>query len=344
MRRSLAAIAAFALGCGIVVAAAVAYYLLPEPEGDLAVPAVETTYPVTLVEFTDQRSLALKPSFSRGTELTASAAGVITASACVQGEPLVSGEPAFSINGAPVIALAAELPFYRDLGWGSEGPDVDSLRGALNAIGYDLTDSGVFDQQVYSALRDLQETRHMQHRDGGFHLDDVVWMPVGSTAIETCDIEVGKSYAPGATLATTGSTLQSLTIVPDESRQLVAGERAVQVFGVDVTIPDSGALTDRQALGRIAASAEAASQLSTSDDGPAPISGTSELVDPMNVAALPATAVYSIDGTRACVAADDGAHAVTIVGASLGMSLVTFDETPPSAVNLQPDDEPCSVS
>lgn len=343
MRRPLAAIVAFALGCGVITSAAAAYYLLPEPEGDLAVPATETTYPVTLVAFTDQRSLPLQPAFTRGTELTASAAGIVTGSACVPGEQLPSGHAALSINGAPVIALAADLPFYRDLGWGNDGPDVNSLRGALSAIGYDLHHAGAFDQQVYSALRDLQEARRMQHRDGGLHLDDVLWMPSDSPAIATCDIRIGQTYIPGTTLATTRSTLHSLTIMPDKTRQIVAGERSVQVFGVDVTIPESGVLTDTEALKEIGASPGAASELSAGDEDPAPISGTSELVEPLNVAAIPATAVYRIEGTRGCVAADDSARAVTIVGANLGMSLVTFDDTPPAAVHLQPDEEPCSA-
>lgn len=334
---------AFVLGCGVIAGAAVAYYFLPEPEGDLAVPATETTHPVTLVEFTDQRSLPLQPAFSRGTELTASAGGVVTGTACVPGERLPSGKAVLSINGAPIIALAADVPFYRDVSWGNEGPDVRSLRGALSAIGYDLAESDAFDRHLYSALRDLQETRHMQHRDGAFHLDDVLWMPPESTQALTCDVRVGQAYTPGTTLATTASTLQSLTVVPDETREVVAGERAVQVLGVDVTIPASGVLTDPNALSQIAASPQAASQLSVSDEGLRPISGTSRLIEPLNVAAIPATAVYSIDGTRACVAADDGAHAVTMVGANLGMSLVTFDGTPPDAVHLQPDEEPCSV-
>lgn len=344
MKRTLAVIAAFVLGCGIVVGAAVAYCLLPAPGGDLAPSPAEKTYPVTVVDFVDQRTLPLAPTFSEGSELRAAASGVVTSSACVPGQPLASGQVAFSVNGVPVVALSADVPFYRDLGWGDAGSDVDSLRRALADLGYSLDASGEYSRDVFEALSAIQDSKGSYFDDGGFHLSDFLWVPPGAGAVDTCEVKIGQSYIPGSTFATTASTLTSLSLAGDETEQIVPGERKLQVFGVEVVIPENGVLTDPEALAQIAASPEAGREVTgQGEDESALVSGMSELVTPLRVAPVPAASVFGIQGSRGCVASERESYPVTIVGVYLGMSQVVFDGDPPSRVLLQPDTETCDA-
>jgi hypothetical protein len=342
MKRALTVVAAFVLGCGIVVGAAVAYYLLPAPGGDLAAIPEEKTYPVTLVDFVDQRTLPLAPTFAEGAELRAAASGVVTTSACVPGQPLASGEVAFSVDGAPIVALSADVPFYRDLRWGDAGADVDSLRRALAALGYSVAGSGEFGRDVFEALSAIQETRGLTFDDGGFHLSDFLWMPVGVAAVASCEAKIGQAYAPDATFATTARTLTALSLASDETEQMVPGERELHVFGVAVVMPANGAVKDPEALAQIAASPEGRAELTgKSEDDSASISGTSSLVTPLRVAPVPATSVFGIQGVHGCVESDGRTYSITVAGANLGMSQIIFDGDPPSKVQLRPDAETC---
>lgn len=344
MKRALTVVASFALGCGIVAGAAVAYYCLPEPGGTLAPSPVETAYPVTLVDFADQRTLAMTPTFSEGSELRAAAAGVVTRSDCVPGQALVSGKVAFAVDGSPVVALAADMPFYRDLRWGDVGADADSLRRALAALGYPVAPSGTFSRDVFEALSAIQEEEGLAFDDGEFHLTDFLWVPTAATAVDSCEARIGQSYLPGAPFATTARTLAALSLVSDDAEQMVAGERRLEVFGVEAVMPDNGVLADRAALAEIAASPEAAEVLAgKGQDESAPISGTSELVTPLRVAPVPAASVFGVQGSQGCVASESRPYPVTVVGAHLGMSQVMFDGDPPSEVLLQPAARTCRV-
>lgn len=343
MKRALSVAVAFTLGCGIVVGAAIAYYLLPTPGGDLADKPEETTYPVTLIDFVDQRALPLLPMFADGSELRTAASGIVTSTACVPGTPLVSGKTAFTVDGASVVALASTVPFYRDLSWGDSGPDVDSLRQALAGLGYTVGGSGEFDEDVYDALAAIQEAEGLASDDGEFHLTEFLWMPTGTTAVESCAVKIGQSYMPGSTFATTAKVLTSLTVASAETEELVPGERSLQIFGIDVILPENGVLADAQALSQIAAAPEANGKLTaTQDDQSTPISGTSQLVAPLRVAPVPAASVFGVRGNQGCVATENGIYPVTVAGANLGMSQVMFDGDPPANVLLQPDAETCS--
>ncbi|QNA91559.1 MULTISPECIES: hypothetical protein [unclassified Microbacterium] len=342
MKRAFTLTVAFVLSCGVVVGAAVAYDLLPAPGGDLAPTPEDRTYPVRFVDFVDERTLPLAPTFSEGSELRAAASGTVTSSACVPGHALVSGKAAFAVDGNPVVALSTDVPFYRDLRWGDTGPDVDSLRRALAVLGYSVDASGGFSRDVFEALSAIQDSDGLAFDDGGFHLTDFLWVPAGAAAVAICEAKVGQRYMPESTFATTSSILTALSLVSDEAEQVVPGDRRLQVFGVDAVMPESGVLSDPEALARIAAAPEGKGELrGNGDEEAAPISGTSQLVTPLRVAPVPAASVFDVRGSQGCVASESESYPVTVVGAKLGMSQVTFDGDSPSKILLRPDAETC---
>ncbi|SFR78407.1 Putative peptidoglycan binding domain-containing protein [Microbacterium azadirachtae] len=345
MKRAITVIIAFALACGAVVGAVVAYYMLPIASGVLAPNPKETAFPITQVDYSDERALPLEPSFSAGVELRAYVSGIVTQTSCTPGMPVASGKALLTVNGKPVIALAAKEPFYRDLGWGDKGADVDSLRGALSSLGYAVDASGEFDDDVFDALTSLQDTENLATSDGLFHISDFLWVPMSSPAIATCEATVGQSVGPGATVATTARILSSLSVTRAAAEGLVPGARTVSVFEVAVTLPESGVLTDPAVLTQIANAPDSRGKLTVDKDGKAAaISGTSRLVEPLQIAAVPPASVFGVQGLRGCVEAQGGTYPVTVVGANLGMSLVRFDGVPPADVLLHPKPGSCNAA
>ncbi|MFF8187297.1 peptidoglycan-binding protein [Microbacterium sp. NPDC016588] len=334
---------AFSLGCGAVTGAALAYEALPPPTGALADIPVETDYPVAITDYRDQHALALTPAFAEGTVMSSAVNGTVTASRCVPGQPFKSGTPAFDINGVPVVALAAETPFFRDLTWGDAGPDVVALRGTLSALGFDVAPTGPFRDDARNALRELQKREGMAHRDGDFILADILWTPAPSPTVATCTVQIGQHYSSGNPVATTAATLLSLAVSGESAGALLPGARTVNVLDVDVVLPESGVLTDPGALARVAGSPRGREQLTGKKTGEAAtVSATSALTTPLHVAAVPVSSVFAIVGSSGCVASAPGTtHQVSIVGVSLGMSLVTFDDAPPSRVLLDTAQNTC---
>lgn len=318
-----------------------AYVWLPEPQGVLAETENDLHFPIAMVDFADERALPLTPSYTVGTELRMRASGTITASRCRQGRELRSGEPAFWADDVPVVALATKVPFFRDLTVGDSGRDVNALRRSLRALGFEVTRSGPLGTDVRAALAMLQSRANMQRTDGRFRVGEFLWIPAGSAEIDSCRVQVGQMYVAGDIVATTRAQLTSLSVAAGAAGEHLAGARRVDVFGVTVVMPDTGSLSDPALLTDVISSPQGRQELQGAAESGSPIVATSALTVPLRLAAVPAASVYSADGTRGCVASDTKTHAVEIVGARLGMSLIVFDERPPSKILLQPRMRAC---
>ncbi len=82
---------------------------------------------------------------------------VITEVLVAPGDSVMEGEALLAFNGRRVVALAGELPMYRDLVPFVEGPDVSQLQQSLVRLGYSIGLTGVFDLATQkSALAMLQ--------------------------------------------------------------------------------------------------------------------------------------------------------------------------------------------
>lgn len=98
----------------------------------------------------------------------ASVGSVVTAVPQEAGGTLHEGAPALEVGGRPVVALAGDLPSFRDLRLGDTGVDVDQLRAALERLGF-LADGspGAFDEGVVAAVEDLYSSIGYPSTTGG---------------------------------------------------------------------------------------------------------------------------------------------------------------------------------
>ena len=76
-----------------------------------------------------------------------------------EGQPIEEGDPLLAVNGTKRFVLQGQLPSYRDLTPGVNGPDVAQLQESLTRLGYEVGRPGVFDWATQRALRALFSDR-----------------------------------------------------------------------------------------------------------------------------------------------------------------------------------------
>lgn len=80
---------------------------------------------------------------------------VVTGAVPKVGQILDTGSIALEVVGRPVIVLPGELPAYRTLVAGASGPDVNQLRQALRAMGFDPGEGDTYDAALAGAVQAL---------------------------------------------------------------------------------------------------------------------------------------------------------------------------------------------
>ncbi len=158
-RRALAVIAAVAL-----IAAGVGWFAgqrikspaeiaaaTEAPEASLiTVPVEERELSTSVVirgqvEFDDVAEIPVNPSAEGST--------IITNVPLAVGEDLIEGAVAVEVAGRPLLVLEGELPVFRPLAPGVEGPDVRQLEEALTRLGYNAGQvDEVFDNNTEEAI------------------------------------------------------------------------------------------------------------------------------------------------------------------------------------------------
>ncbi|MGH1504929.1 MAG: peptidoglycan-binding protein [Acidimicrobiales bacterium] len=171
-RRMLAVVAAVAVGSAAVGWVAGQTIKSPaEVAADAEPPEASlVTVPVEEVALTSNVVIRGQISFSESYQVQASAGAggvaIVTGLPVAEGDDLVEGQVLAEIAGRPMIALQGQLPVFRSLTPGLEGPDVQQLEEALIRLGYD---PGVVDE-VYSA--DTEAAVAALYRDVGYRPDE----------------------------------------------------------------------------------------------------------------------------------------------------------------------------
>jgi peptidoglycan hydrolase-like protein with peptidoglycan-binding domain len=181
------------------------------------------------------------------------------------------GEELYRIDDVPVLLLCGDVPAWRSLSPGMEGPDVRQLNRNLVALGYATEDeldprSDNFSSATSHALGELQEKRGLDWT-GSLELGDAVFLP-GPLRIVKVTATLGTSAGAGAPMARATST----------RRRVDVDLKAAQASSVDVgdaaaiTLPDNSTTTGVVSrVGSVASAAEAESGGSDSSGATIPV-------------------------------------------------------------------------
>lgn len=327
--RLLVALVALGLGFGA------GWLVAHEPALDeVDAPPATETYPVQASEFADIRQVSLQVSREPSRVASIPDVGTVTALDCQPGQTLVTGDAPLTIDDRPRIALASDVPFFRDLTGGERGNDVDALRRLLTEEGFPLAEGGTFDRPARAALRDFAAEKGVRPREGvAFARKDFLWLP-GEFAVASCAVDVGDQVTPGEPLATSGGGVAALEFkLPVDASP---GPREVRVGDVGTHVGEGRRITDPETLRALVETPEARLALDAADGQTATIPALVQLAEPLTAYALPPSALMDVARSEARVCDGREKGKVTILGSSLGLTHVAFDAEPLSEVILRP--------
>jgi hypothetical protein len=98
-------------------------------------------------------TVTARATIKRGTDTavhvpSGDGATVVTARTLAPGKKAHAGDQVLELNGRPLFVLPGDFVFYRDLGPGDKGPDVEQLQDGLRAAGYSI---GSWEDGTYGA-------------------------------------------------------------------------------------------------------------------------------------------------------------------------------------------------
>ena len=151
----------------------------------------------------------------------------------VTGRPLETGATASSgqvlteVNGRPLFGVQSAFSFYRDLGVGDRGPDVEALQAALVARSYPLKADGRYGSETATAVK-------RWYQDSGYEV------PTRSAAADkTSPGEDEKSAETSAKVPTAEGyvPVAEILAMPSASAQVVQGVQVGQRLAAE-GVPD----------------------------------------------------------------------------------------------------------
>lgn len=326
-RRS--AIAPAALSATILIAAAgiTGYALRPiDTPNDLAAGSAPTSSPAAAEEFVDKRSVQVRLSVGEPARLPISRTGMLTATWCAEGTDIVAGTVVAMVDYAPLYAVHTDTPLYRSLGVGDRGEDVRVLQRELTRLGFTVEETGHYGWDTARAVRQMKLAAGSVDGDDAYRLDlqEIVWLSGESLAVSECPLRVGQTVGPGDAVAVGPGAIQSVAVEPLPA-DLIDGDRVLVVLGASGTVDEkSGVSTDPQLLEALLQAPEVATVVA--DPSSTTLPARIALATPIAALKVPPAAVFGVDGDRGCIQSAGTVRPVTVIGASLGNSLVALDE------------------
>jgi peptidoglycan hydrolase-like protein with peptidoglycan-binding domain len=325
-RRSAIALSAMSAAILIAAAGIAGFALRPvDTPRDLAAGTAPLSAPAAAEEFIDERSVQVRLTIGEPARLPASRSGTLTATWCTPGTDIVAGTIVATINYAPVYAMHTDTPLYRSLGVGERGEDVRVLQRELTRLGFAVEETGYYGWETARAVREMKLAAGSTDGDDAYRLDlaEIVWLAGESLAVSECPARVGQALGPGDAVAIGPGTIQSVAVEPLPV-DLTDGERVLTVLGASGIVGSDGVSADPQFLEALLQAPEAASVIA--DPSLTTLPARIQLATPIAALKVPPAAVFGVDGDRGCIQSEGIIHAVTVIGASLGNSLVGLDE------------------
>lgn len=293
--------------------------------------AVRSGAPPVVVAAEARTILDEKPALStvelrEGASLLAPAwQGTVLASLVAPGTVLTTGAGVANVDGVVRMAAHTELPFYRTLASDDTGADVAALNGLLVRLGHlaalpDPPDWYSFN--TAQAVRALERGLGVASPSGVFDPAWVVWLPFEPFTVgETALVAAAPAPAAGSAIAkeaprllraplTAANPQDALALDPAVAWVFVAGKQRFAVKPDTVEV-DPMALPALQQL--LAPKQER-------------VDGSVQRATPLEVVAVPSTAVQVGEGGGLCAWLPDGkgyrAVPVTVAGARAGVTNV----------------------
>lgn len=157
---------------------------------------------------------------------SATGRSIVTAPPPESGASIAQGDVILEVSGQPVIALAGDIPSYRDLSMGVVGRDVAQLQKNLQSLGFPNRDpAGTFGRSTETAL-DAFFTSMGYPAAATLQSSQVVFLPSFPARVTSVSVRVGSDITGPAMTLSTGKLTVVAAVNPDVAAQLQPGTRA----------------------------------------------------------------------------------------------------------------------
>ncbi len=243
------------------------------------------------VEFDDVAEIPVNPSVEGST--------IITNVPLATGDELIEGAVAIEVAGRPLFVLEGELPVFRPLAPGVEGPDVRQLETALARLGYEPGEvDEVFDNNTEDAIAEFY--RAAGYRPNEPTSDELAQLQAARDRVRSANTQLTQARTDAANSGVAESTRLSLDQqVLQAERQLTdaTNDRAA-LLGAATAAREAAELEEQAA--RTAAEL-AAANLATAQGGTHPETG--DPITPEQLAEFEMANTEAADRLAAAVAA-----------------------------------------
>lgn len=264
------------------------------------------------------------------------AAGVVTSVIVTAGDEVSHGSTLYTVDLRPVVVAQGEVPAFRAIGQGTQGPDVAQVQSMLAARGlYSGPTDGKAGAGTVAAIKAWQKAAGMP-QSGVVEAGDVIFVPTLPTRVALDDDVVVR----GASLAGGEHVLRGLPAAPDFEVPVTEAQAAMMPTGtrVEITSPE-GVLWIAFAGGRmpdpesgtikVTLEGEDGGVICGEECAQIPVTGeallTSKIVTVPTVTGLvvPSAALVTGADGKVAVIGDDGEWTpVTVVASARGMSVI----------------------
>ncbi|MCK8475645.1 peptidoglycan-binding domain-containing protein [Microbacterium aurugineum] len=153
-----------------------------------------------------------------------SSLSVVTGHPLEAGAAVSSGQVLTEVNGRPLFGAHSSFAFYRDMGVGDRGPDVEALQGALAARSYPVTRDGRFGRETAAAVkRWYEDSGYVAPTRSGDTVKQTGSMTDDAQAEDGTQVAVPEVYVP----------VVELVALPGTSAQVVRGVQIGQRLGAE---------------------------------------------------------------------------------------------------------------
>ena len=262
-------------------------------------------------------------------------AGTIT---WLNDQPVAAGDAIYEVDGVPIFAVAADEPFYRDLGPETKGEDVRQVQEFLGQAGFlaSVAD-GTFGPATESAVKRWQKSVGLE-QTGAIELGRVVAMPQLPTSVTFSEgFAKGMAAPVGEPVfeAPAGEPGFALRLTPTQSELVPMGSQVVMTgdgyewHAVVVTVESNQDGLDHLVL----TTAEGQALVCGDECGVLPanpevtIPAVVEVEKPVEGPAVPVAAVLTRDDGGTFVIVDGEERDVTVLGSGSGMAVLDGVQT-----------------
>jgi len=225
------------------------------------------------------------------------------------GQAITEGEAVFEVSGRPVVFLQGDLPLYRSLSVGLQGPDVAQLELALDRLGLEPgTVDDVFDASTAAALATLYDR-------AGYAVEpatpeQVEAVRLAGEALASAEVAVAESKAALATGAAGASPSERLSL----TQAVEATRAAVPIAERSAANDDAAAQAEIDRATTAVAAATAARDAAVAERDAAAASETG--ADPSLAALVGEADIALADAQAALTSATNAKPVINATGAA----------------------------